>query len=372
MSAGCGGLDLADPVALTVQLVDIESVSGAEAELAAAVAAALSSRPHLEVLRDGTAVVARTRGSGAPSPSTFSAHPPAAPTPVILAGHLDTVPIAQNLPARRSAGRTYGCGASDMKAGLAVMLHLAAGDPDPVRPTTFVFYDCEEVEATRNGLGRIARTHPDWLAAGFAVLLEPTAARIEAGCQGTLRARVRVPGRRAHTARAWLGENAIHRGGQLLTRLADYRPREVTIDGCTYHEGLSAVGISGGVAGNVVPDACVITLNYRFAPDRDIAAAAAHVAEVVAPFDAEVVDAAAGAPPGLAHPAGQHLVELTGAPPAAKLGWTDVARFAALGIPALNYGPGDPNLAHTPGEWVGDEEILRCAGVLRRWLRAPW
>lgn len=372
MSAGGEGLDLADPVALTVQLVDIESVSGAEAELAAAVATALSGRPHLEVLRDGAVVVARSRGAGEASSSSFRSQPAAGSTPVILAGHLDTVPVAQNVPARRSGGRIYGCGASDMKAGLAVMLHLAASDPNPGHPTTFVFYDCEEVEATRNGLARIARTHPDWLAAGFAVLLEPTAGRIEAGCQGTLRVRVQVPGRRAHTARAWLGENAIHRAGQVLTRLADYQPREVTLDGCTYREGLSAVGISGGVAGNVVPDACTITLNYRFAPDRDVAAAAAHVAEIVAPFDAEVVDAAAGALPGLAHPAGRHLVELTGAQPVAKLGWTDVARFAALGIPALNYGPGDPNLAHTPGEWVSDEEIPRCAEVLRRWLRTPW
>jgi succinyl-diaminopimelate desuccinylase len=314
---------------------------------------ALRALSH-EVIRDGNCVLART-GLGRPRR-------------VLLAGHLDTVPVADNLPSRRDHGRLYGCGTSDMKSGDAVLLHLAATLRDPAYDVTYVLYDNEEVEASRNGLNRLVERRRDWLEADLAILMEPTNGQVEAGCQGTLRVAVSVPGRRAHSARGWLGENAIHAAAPLLTTLVRYDPREVELDGCVYREGLNAVSIAGGVAGNVIPDVCTVLVNFRFAPDRSEADALAHVREVLAPYDAELVDSAPGARPGLTAPAAAHFVEAVGVRPVAKYGWTDVARFAALGIPAVNFGPGDPNLAHTREESVDIKLITSCTNVLRRYL----
>jgi len=348
-------LDLAaDPVALTAALVDVPSVSGDERALADAVEVALRALPHLEVRRSVDAVLARTDLGRERR--------------VLLAGHLDTVPVADNLPSRRDGNLLHGCGTSDMKAGDAVFLHLAATLRTPRHDLTLVFYDCEEIEAARNGLGRIERDLPDWLTADLALLGEPTDGLVEAGCQGTLRVEVRTTGHRAHSARSWLGDNAIHRAADVLRRLADYRPRRQTIDGCEYREGLQAVMITGGVAGNVVPDECVVTVNFRFAPDRTVEAAEQHVHDVFDGFALTVTDASPGALPGLAAPAAREFLAATGTTPRAKYGWTDVARFAALGIPALNYGPGDPNLAHTREEHVDTTAITRCVEVLRRFL----
>jgi succinyl-diaminopimelate desuccinylase len=348
-------LDLAaDPVALAAALVDVPSVSGDERALADAVEAALRALPHLEVRREGDAVLARTHLHRERR--------------VLLAGHLDTVPVADNLPSRRDGELLYGCGTSDMKAGDAVFLHLAGALPEPRHDLTLVFYDCEEIEAARNGLGRIERELPDWLSADLALLGEPTDGLVEAGCQGTLRAEVRTSGRRAHSARSWLGDNAIHRAAEVLARLADHRGRRTTIDGCEYREGLQAVGIQGGLAGNIVPDECVVTVNFRFAPDRTVDAAAEYVRAVFDGLPVTVVDASSGALPGLTVPAAREFLAAIGEEPRAKYGWTDVARFAALGIPALNYGPGDPNLAHTREEHVDTRAITRCVDVLRRFL----
>jgi len=349
---------LADPVSLTAALVDTPSVSGAERELADAVEAALREQaPHLRVVRSGNAVLARTEMNRA--------------SRVLLAGHLDTVPIADNIPSHRVGGLLYGCGSTDMKSTDAVFLHLAATLPDPAHDVTLVFYDCEEVQASRNGLGRIERELPDWLRADLAVLGEPTGGLVEAGCQGTMRVRVSTRGVRAHSARSWLGTNAIHSLGEVLRVLADYDARTVDLDGCTYREGLQAVRIGGGVAGNVVPDAAEVDVNFRFAPDRTVQDAATHVREVFAGISGvqlDVTDSAAGALPGLTAPLAQQFVATAGGQVRAKLGWTDVSRFAALGIPALNYGPGDPNLAHTRGEHVAIDTIIECTQVLRRYL----
>jgi succinyl-diaminopimelate desuccinylase len=348
-------LDLSqDAVAVTAQLVDIPSVSRAEKALADAVEQALRALPHLTVDRDGDAVVARTNLGRAER--------------VVLAGHLDTVPIADNLPSRLDGGLLHGCGTSDMKSGVAVQLRLAATLPEPNRDLTFVFYDAEEIAVEFNGLGRLAERHPQWLAGDFAVLLEPTCAIVEGGCQGTLRVRVETTGRRAHSARSWLGENAIHAAAPLLARLASYEPRRVEIDGLTYREGLNAVMIEGGVAGNVIPDSCAVTVNYRFAPNRSQEEALAHVREVFDGFTVVLTDSAPGALPGLTHPAAAAFVDVIGGEPAPKDGWTDVARFSALGIPAVNYGPGDPKLAHTREEHVETAAVLRCEEQLRRWL----
>ena len=350
-------LDLAlDGAALTAALIDMPSVSGAEAPLANAVERALAPLPHLTVDRDGDAVVARTNLGRS--------------SRITLAGHLDTVPIAGNVPSITRDGVITGCGASDMKSAIAVMLRLAVTLDDPAYDLTYVFYDNEEVEAHRNGLKRLVERHPEWLRTDLAILMEPTDGKIEAGCQGTLRARVRVPGRRAHSARSWLGENAIHAAAPLLTRLVAYDPREVDIDGCVYREGLNAVRIEGGVAGNVIPDECVVTVNFRFAPDRTEAQAFDHVREVLEGWECELADSAPGALPGLAQPAAQDFVRAVGMEPVAKYGWTDVARFTALGVPALNYGPGDPALAHTREEWVAADKIVECERVLRDYLGA--
>ena len=352
-------LDLGwDAVRLTRALCDIESVSGDERRIADAVEEALRGLDRLDVLRDGDAVVARTALGREQR--------------VLLAGHLDTVPIAGNLPTRLEGEGdrqvVHGRGTADMKSGVAVQLKIAAGVPEPVHDVTYVFYDNEEVEADRNGLGRLVANHPDWLAADFAVLCEPTGGAVEGGCNGTMRVDVVARGIAAHSARAWNGHNAVHEAGRILTRLTGYEPRQVDVEGLVYRESLNAVGIRGGVAGNVIPDECVVTVNYRFAPDRTAAAAERHLREVFTGFDLVVTDAAAGARPGLDHPAAAAFVAAIGRPPAPKYGWTDVARFTELGVPAVNYGPADPELSHTDHEHCPAAAILECERALRAWL----
>lgn len=351
-------LDLrGDPIVLTAALVDIPSVSRDECRIADEVEAALREQTTgFEIVRNGNAVLARTRLGRSQR--------------VLLAGHLDTVPIADNVPSRLEDGVLHGCGTVDMKSGDAVFLHLAATIADPVHDLTLVFYDCEEIESSANGLGRIETQLPEWLSADVAVLGEPSGGFIEAGCQGTLRLVVSTAGTRAHSARSWLGDNAIHKIGAVLDRLATYRARHVDIDGCTYREGLSAVGIDGGVAGNVIPDAASVTVNFRFAPDRSVEQAEAHVRDLLDGLDVAIerTDAAAGALPGLGRPAAADLVAAAGGQVRAKYGWTDVSRFAALGIPAVNYGPGDPNLAHKRDERVPVAQISAVADTLRAYL----
>ncbi|UQX09721.1 succinyl-diaminopimelate desuccinylase [Candidatus Mycobacterium methanotrophicum] len=351
-------LDLrGDPIELTAALVDIPSESRHERRIADEAEAALRSQaPAFEIIRNGNAVLARTILGR--------------PTRVLLAGHLDTVPVAGNLPSRRDGDVLHGCGTSDMKSGDAVFLHLAATVAAPAHDLTLVLYDCEEIESAANGLGRIERDLPDWLSADMAILGEPTCGFIEAGCQGTLRVVIHATGIRAHSARSWLGDNAIHKLGAVLDRLAAYRPRSVEIDGCAYREGLSAVRIDGGIAGNVIPDAASLTVNFRFAPDRSPDSALRHVHEVFDGLDVRIeqTDMAAGALPGLSKPAAKALVEAAAGQVRAKYGWTDVARFAARGIPAVNYGPGDPNLAHTREERVSAEQITATTATLRSYL----
>ncbi|GAA1437553.1 MULTISPECIES: succinyl-diaminopimelate desuccinylase [Nocardiopsis] len=349
-------LDLTSDVAdLTAALVDIRSESGDEGSLADAVEEALKALPHLAVTRDGDAVVART-GLGRPRR-------------VVVAGHIDTVPIVDNVPSRVEGGRLYGCGTTDMKAGVAVQLKLAALVAEPVHDVTYVFYDNEEVDASRNGLLRLTRNHPEWLAGDFAILMEPTDGVIEGGCQGTMRVEVVARGRRAHSARSWMGENAIHGAGAVLDVLRAYTPREPEVEGLRFHEGLNAVFIEGGVAGNVIPDECVVKVNYRFAPDLSVADAEAHLREVFDGFEVRVVDAAAPARPGLDDPSAAAFVASVGEGEArAKLGWTDVSRFSELGVPAVNYGPGDPVLAHTRDEYAEIARIREAEERMVAWL----
>jgi succinyl-diaminopimelate desuccinylase len=353
-------LDLTgDVVKLLQGLVDIESVSGHESEIGNQVEQALRLHPHLKVLRDGNVVLARTELGRAER--------------VVIAGHLDTVPVAGNLPSWRTLddeGREiiWGRGACDMKGGVAVQLSVAAALATPRRDITWVFYDNEEVEETRNGLGRIAREHPEYLDGTFAVLCEPTNARIEGGCQGTMQLRVELNGLAAHSARAWMGHNAIHDAGAVLQRLASYQPQQIEVDGLTYREGLNAVGISGGIAGNVIPDTCVIEVNYRFAPDKSVAEAEVYVRKVLDGYSVQVIDVADGARPGLEEPAAAEFLAAVGGQASAKLGWTDVARFSSMGVPAVNFGPGDPTKAHADDEFCPAEDVVACRDALMRWL----
>jgi len=351
-------LDLsAGVVELTRQLIDIESVSLDEQPIADAVESALREHSHLEVIRHGNTVVARTSlGLG---------------ERVIIAGHLDTVPVNGNLPARLEGGILHGLGSVDMKGGVAVQLKLAATVTSPVRDVTYVFYDAEEIAAVHNGLGKLGAERPDLLEAEFAILMEPSNAVVEAGCQGTMRIEVTTTGERAHTARAWMGVNAIHAAADILVRLQGYVPRKPLIDNLEYHEGLNAVFINGGVAGNVLPDECVVTVNYRYAPDRSEAEAEAFLRDFFSGYAVAVVDSSPGALPGLSRPAAQAFLAAVGGPDAVvnpKFGWTDVSRFSALGVPAVNFGPGDPLLAHKQEEHVPVEQIVRCEEQLTRWL----
>lgn len=354
-------LDLsASSIELTRALCDIESVSGNERSIADAIQASLAGLDHLEVIRDADALVARTNLGRAKR--------------VVIAGHIDTVPVNANLPTRFETidGVEYlwGRGTVDMKAGVAVQLKLAAELVDPAVDITWIFYDHEEVSSDLNGLGRLAANSPDLLAGDFAILCEPTSAVIEGGCNGTARIEVRTFGKRAHSARAWVGHNAIHDLAPVLATLAAYVPREIEVDGLVYREGLNAVGVSGGVAGNIIPDAAVVEINYRFAPSQTGDEAIAHLREVFDGFDVTVTDVADGARPGLDAPLAQNFLAAVGGEAKPKYGWTDVARFSALGMPAVNYGPGDPLKAHADDERVALAEITACEDGLRAWLTA--
>jgi succinyl-diaminopimelate desuccinylase len=356
---GVPPIDLStDVVTLTRQLVDIESVSRDEQAIADAVEVALRAVPHLEVLRRGHTVVARTN-LGRPSR-------------VVIAGHLDTVPVNDNMPSRldEEAGILHGLGTCDMKGGDAVILRLAATVAEPMHDVTYVLYEAEEIDSAFNGLRLLGESDPELLAADFAILMEPSNAVVEAGCQGTLRVEVRTRGERAHSARSWRGVNAIHGASEVLARLNGYDARRPVIDGLEYHEGLNAVGISGGVAGNVIPDECVVTVNFRFAPDRSEDDALAFVREFFDGFEVVLTDTAPGALPGLDRPAARAFIDAVGGEVNPKFGWTDVARFTALGVPAVNYGPGDPMLAHKQDEHVETDQIRRCERQLRQWLLA--
>jgi succinyl-diaminopimelate desuccinylase len=290
---------------------------------------------------------------------------------LILAGHTDTVPVNGNATPRREGDTLWGLGSADMKSGLAVMLELAVTLGRPAVDVTYVFYVCEEVAREHNGLVDLFESRPELLAGDVAILGEPTGGRVEAGCQGVLKMAVTLRGRRAHTARPWMGVNAIHRLGTVLGKVDSYEGRTPVIDGCEYREALQAVAVEGGVAGNVVPDMATVTLNHRFAPDRDAAAAAVAVSDLLAPVvdeargdEISVLESAPAAAPALAHPLLAALVEKPGAPPRAKLGWTDVAFFAERGIPATNFGPGNPEVAHTADERVDRADIESVRSVL--------
>ncbi|HVA08373.1 MAG TPA: succinyl-diaminopimelate desuccinylase [Acidimicrobiales bacterium] len=348
---------MTDLLAATTDLVALPSLSHEERALADLVERRLRACDWLQVTRVGDNVVGRTALGRSQR--------------LVLAGHIDTVPPAGNAQPKVEGDTLWGVGASDMKGGLAVMLDLAAGTPEPTMDLTWCFYACEEVGRADSGLLQLWNERPDLLEGDAAILGEPTSALVEAGCQGTMRFVITLTGVRAHTARPFTGRNAIHRLASVLRTAAEWESRTVEIDGCTYAEQLQVVAVSGGVAPNVVPDVASATLNLRFAPDRRAAEAEAVMRALFGlTFDEAagdtfvVVDAADGAPPSLEHPLLASLVARSADPPRAKVGWTDVASFFEHGVPAANFGPGDPLLAHHPDEHVTRAQLERARDVL--------
>ncbi len=340
---------------LTADLIDVPSESFNEAGLAHWLHAELTGIDGLEVIRVGDNIVARTNLDRKYR--------------VAIGGHLDTVPANGNATARFEGDTLYGLGASDMKGGLAVMIELARNITEPAVDVTYVFYAREEVALEHNGLRELFAEIPEYLHADVAILGEPTGAVVEAGCQGTMRAVVTLNGKRAHTARPWMGRNAIHRLGGLLSALEAYEHREPVIDGCTYREAMQAVFVDGGVAGNVVPDAVKLTVNHRFAPDRTSAEAEVHMRSVIEPFmdegdSFEIVDLSPAAKPDLRHPLMASLTGRNNLIVRAKLGWTDVAFFSEMGIPAVNFGPGEATLAHTKNEHIEATKLVGTYAAL--------
>lgn len=366
-----------DLLELTAALVEVPSVSHHEAALVELIEADLRAMDHLDVERVGDNLVARTNLGR--------------PIRVILAGHTDTVPPSggASRPDEEAtpvdSGRPVdamsdqepeidgdvliGLGAADMKGGLAVMLDLARSQSSTLHDVTYVFYAREEVASVHSGLQELLDLRPELLEGDVAILGEPTAGAVEAGCQGTLRLEVMLRGRRAHTARPWTGENAIHRLGALLQEVAVAPTREVMIGGCQFRESLQAVFVDGGTAGNVVPDSARLVLNHRFAPDRTGTEAEAWVRSIVEPFMKEgdttqVTDLAPGALPAVGNALVQKMISDSSLEVRSKLGWTDVARFTAAGVPAVNFGPGDPLVAHTSDERVHRSDLDHARSVL--------
>jgi len=351
------GVDLLD---LTEELCAIPSVSRDETRIADTLEARLRDRvPKLDVGRLGDNLVVRSRLGR--------------DRRIVLAGHLDTVPANGNDVPRRDGDTLHALGAADMKGGLAVLLALAEAlqaNADAARfDATLVFYEAEEVAEQFNGLRHLFAEQPDWVAGDMAVLLEPTDGWVEAGCQGTLHLRATFHGARAHSARPWMGENAIHRAADVLSRLAAHEADTVDVDGLPYRESLQVVRIEGGIANNVVPDQASIVVNRRFAPAYTVEEATAQVEALLAGADEiEVVNASPAAPPNLWDPLVAELIGTFDLGVRPKLGWTDVARFAGAGVPALNFGPGDPEIAHTADELVTRESLDGCYAVLGRFL----
>jgi len=348
-----------DLLVLTASLVAVPSVSRHEGELADHVEQRLAERASgLALTRVGNTVIARTDLGRERR--------------IVLGGHLDTVPANGNEVPRLDGDVLHGLGSADMKGGLAVLLRLAeeiSAGREPRFDCTLAFYEGEEIADEFNGLRHVFAERPELLAGDFAVLLEPTGDHIEAGCQGTLHLRAHFEGERAHSARPWMGRNAIYAAADVLERLAAHEADTVVVDGLPYRESLQAVRIEGGVANNVVPDECTIVVNRRFAPKYSVDEARAQVEKLLEGADrVEVINASPAAPPNLGHPLAAEFVEVLGLDVEPKLGWTDVARFASRDIPAVNFGPGDPDVAHTADERVTRASVEQCYAAFARFL----
>ena len=339
---------------LTLDLVNISSVSKDEKSIADSIAEALKKYSHLKITRVNNSIVAQTNFGNKQR--------------VVIAGHIDTVPANNNFPGKINDSEVIGLGSVDMKSGIAVALKLASEITSSNYDVTYLFYESEEIETKFNGLELITKQQKDLLDCDFAILMEPTNGILEVGCQGSLRFEVSTSGKRSHSARWWNGENAIHKTNKILEILNNYKSREPEIDGHKFREGLQAVKVNGGIAGNVVPDSVTVSINHRFAPDTSIDQATQNMKTLFKDFNFQLIDAANAAPTGLSNPLIKEFVSNIGKNIAPKFGWTDVARFANAGIPAINFGPGDPNLAHHPEEKVLISQIIDVYESLKKWL----
>ena len=326
---------LADTLA---ELIDIPSVTGDEQAICDHVSERLSTNaPHLTLQRVNHSLLASSAGDG---------------PLVLLAGHLDTVPPQGQPPARIDGGRMHGLGASDMKGGVAVMLHLME-ETDPAWPYRLaaVFYEAEEGKFANNGLEPVLNRFT-WLSeAMFGVLLEPSDGEIQAGCNGVMNAKVVFIGKSSHSARPWWGENAISKAGAWLSKMHTRRPDPVNLDGLVFKEVMSVTLARGGLAANIIPPRFEMNLNYRFGPHRTTAEAEEEVRRVCREADqVEIVDSAPSGRVVTDHPLVTELAEAAGVGIGSKQGWTDVARLTARGIPSINFGPGETSQAHTADE----------------------
>lgn len=325
-------------------LVDIPSETGNEQLIRDAIADRLSALP-VSIVRDSLVV-------GEPGPGK-----------VILAGHTDTVPLQGHVGARLEGERMFGLGATDMKGGLTVMIHLLEDlGTDRI---VGVFYAGEEGPVSDNQLGPVFDATPGLAEADVGVVLEPTNRGVDAGCQGAMNARVSFLGDAAHSARPWLGENAVSKAGGFLTIMHGLEPEIHVVENLEFREVMSVTRASGGIANNIIPARFDLNVNYRFAPDRTLDEATERVHEVCSEADeVEIVDIAPSAYPEVSHPLIQALIEASGGVLASKQGWTDVAQLAARGVPAVNFGPGETALAHKPGESVRLDDLEWAYGSL--------
>lgn len=328
----------------TLALVDIPSESRAEQPLAEHVADALREGGAEVVDLGDSCVLARAPGS--------------APT-VLLAGHLDTVPAQGNLPGSRDGERVHGLGASDMKGALAVMIELVRAGA----PFAALFFPREELPSNESALTPLLRRGA--IEADFVVMMEPTDGELHAGCLGNINATWTFRGRSGHSARPWHADNAITRAAIGVATLASAPVLPVEFEGLTFHEVASVTRIAGGIAGNVIPDACTAQVNFRYAPGRTPAEAEARLGELCDGHGELVIDANAGsAPVALEHPLARRLIAAGDLSVAPKQAWTPVAEFARFGFPAVNFGPGTPAQAHRRDESVEIARLVHAYEVL--------
>lgn len=348
---------------LTKDLIQINSVSGNEKQLVDKLENHLKSFSHLKLTRISNTLVAECK-----KPETAQ---------IILAGHVDTVPPASNETVKIVGNTLYGLGACDMKGGIAVMIKLAESAKDFNVSTRFIFYESEEVEINKNGLQLLSRRQPELLKADGAILLEPTNSQLELGCQGVLLFNIQVKGVKAHAARPWKGVNSITRAPKIIESVKSFPKKKVMLEGVCYKESLEPVKFNSGSATNVIPDLAEITLSYRFAPDKsaDIAQAEIfshfkHVLDNSLGDNIVILEARNGAYPASKSGIFKQLFELTSNKVSAKLGWTDVAFFSENQTVAVNFGPGDPQLAHSPDEKLEKGELEQSYKILTQFLKS--